>query len=213
STRTITVLSCLSLTTMPCSIRFGISLSSLRLCRPALLSRDGLEPRDVAAHLAHPRRVLELAGGPLEAQVELLLLELDHLVVDLLDVHAAGFACFHGLILLGDALDEARLDRQLGGGEIERLARDLHRHAVDLEQDAARLDAAHPQFRRALALAHAHLDRLLRHRHVRENPDPDAAGAFHVAGPGGPRPPPPPPARPPPPPRPLTAPRARPRGA
>ena len=57
----------------------------------------------------------------------------------------------------------------------------VDRHAVDLEQDAAGLDAAHPQFRRALALAHAHFDRLLRHRHVREYADPDAAGTLHVA--------------------------------
>ena len=51
----------------------------------------------------------------------------------------------------------------------------LHRHAVDLEHDAAGLDARDPEFRRALALAHAHFDRLLRHRHVREDADPDAA--------------------------------------
>src|SRR5215510_8483705 len=90
-------------------------------------------------------------------------------------------AAFMTFDLLADALDEARLDRQLGGGEIERLTRDLDRHAVDLEQHAPRLDAAHPQFRRALALAHAHFDRLLRYRHVREDADPHAPGALHVA--------------------------------
>src|SRR4051812_49206995 len=57
--------------------------------------RDRLQPRDVAAHLTHPRRVLELAGGALETQVELLLLALEHLVIELLDVHASGFAGFH----------------------------------------------------------------------------------------------------------------------
>src|ERR1043166_810416 len=82
---------------------------------------------------------------------------------------------------VGDALDEARLDGQLGGGEFERLARDLDRHAVDFEHDAAGLDAAHPQLGRALAFAHAHLDRLLRHRHVGEDADPHAPGALHVA--------------------------------
>ena len=56
------------------------------------------------------------------------------------------------------------------------------RHAVDLEHDAAGLDAADPEFRRALARAHAHFERLLRHRHVREDADPDPAGALHVAG-------------------------------
>src|SRR5439155_23396585 len=85
------------------------------------------------------------------------------------------------LHLTGDALDEARLDRQLGGRQLQRLARDLCRHAVDLEQDAAGLDAHNPVFRRALARAHAHLERLLRHRHVRIDADPDLPGALHVA--------------------------------
>ena len=51
------------------------------------------------------------------------------------------------------------------------------RHAVELEHDAARLHPADPEFRRALAAAHAHFGRLLRHRHVREDADPDAADA------------------------------------
>src|SRR5262249_25365334 len=50
---------------------------------------------DVAAHLAHPRRILELPGRALEAQVELLLLQLGDLLVDLLGVHRAGFGDFH----------------------------------------------------------------------------------------------------------------------
>src|SRR5271155_3762814 len=82
--------------------------------------------------------------------------------------------------LFRDALDEPRLDRQLGRGEVECLARQTLRHAVDLKHDAARRDARNPPFRRALALAHAHFDRLLRHRHVGEHPDPDAAGPLHV---------------------------------
>src|SRR6516164_3895315 len=44
-----------------------------------------------------------------------------------------------------DTGHEARLDRQLGGGEIERLAGNADRHAVELEQHAARLDPAHPE--------------------------------------------------------------------
>src|SRR5262249_9468102 len=35
---------------------------------------------------------------------------------------------------------------------------------------------------RALALAHPHLGRLVGHRHVREDPDPDPALALHLAG-------------------------------
>src|SRR5258708_12047234 len=87
-------------------------------------------------------------------------------------------------ILLGDALDETRLDRQLGGGESKRLARHLHRHAVDLEQDAPRFDAGDPEFRRPLARTHAHFERLLRHRHVRIDANPNSARALHVAGEG-----------------------------
>src|SRR6202043_1951701 len=89
--------------------------------------------------------------------------------------------------LLADPLDKTGLDRQLGGSKRQRLFRDLHGHAVDLEQDAARLDARHPEFRRALARAHANFERLLRHRDVGEQPDPDLAGALHVARERAPR--------------------------
>src|SRR5690242_16868124 len=40
------------------------------------------------------------------------------------------------LSLIGDAFDEPRLDRELGGGEPQSLARDLDRDAVDFEHDA-----------------------------------------------------------------------------
>src|SRR5262245_18898843 len=65
---------------------------------------------------------------------------------------------------------------------MQRLVRKLDWHAVDLENHTARLHAADPKLGRALALAHAHLNRLLRHRHVREDADPDTAGTLHVAG-------------------------------
>src|SRR5712675_1163812 len=81
-----------------------------------------------------------------------------------------------------NARDEARLDRQFGGGERQRFFRGLHGHAVDFENHAAGLDPRHPQFRRTLARAHPHFGRLLRHRHIRENADPDPAGALHVTG-------------------------------
>src|SRR5579863_7834502 len=84
--------------------------------------------------------------------------------------------------LFGDARDKTRLDRQFGGGERKRFSRGLHRHAVDFEKHPARLHPRHPQFRRPLAGAHAHFGGLLRHRHIREDADPDAAGALHVTG-------------------------------
>src|SRR5882672_3591797 len=84
--------------------------------------------------------------------------------------------------LFRNARDEARLDRQFGGGERQCFFRGLHGYAVDFENHAAGLDPRHPQFRRALARTHPHFGRLLRHRHIRENADPDPAGALHVTG-------------------------------
>src|SRR5690606_24491206 len=63
-----------------------------------------------------------------------------------------------------------------------RLPCDIGRHAIDLKQDAARLDAGGPVFDRSLALAHADFDRLLGHRDVGEHANPHAAGALHLAG-------------------------------
>src|SRR3954447_16595420 len=48
------------------------------------------------------------------------------------------------MTLLRNARDEARLDRQLGGGKRERLLGGLHSDAVDLENHAAGLDSRHP---------------------------------------------------------------------
>src|SRR3954451_22432755 len=83
STRTIMVLSPLSLTTVPCMIRRGMG-KLLRRGRAHALAQDGLDARDVAAHLADARGVLKLARGPAEAQVELLLLQGQELVVELI---------------------------------------------------------------------------------------------------------------------------------
>src|SRR5689334_9430157 len=133
STRTIMVLSCLSLTTTPWSVRFGISnplflrlclgarlrlrsglrfggfrllldLFSLRRgCSPrrrlrhprAFLRGDCLHARDIAADHTHPRRVLELTGCPLEAQIELLFLQLEHFVIELIERHRSYIGGFH----------------------------------------------------------------------------------------------------------------------
>src|SRR5689334_12175715 len=90
-------------------------------------------------------------------------------------------------LLFRDALNEARLDLQFRRGEAERLARQRLRHAVDLEHDAARRDTHDPKFGSALALPHAHFDRLLRHWHVGEDADPNPPGALHVPGQRPPR--------------------------
>src|SRR4051812_14689230 len=82
--------------------------------------------------------------------------------------------------LFCDALYEARPDRELGRAETQRLTGGFFVDAVDLEHDAARLDARRPVIDSTLALAHAHFSRLRRHRHVRENTDPHAAGTLHL---------------------------------
>src|SRR5580692_6786446 len=109
STFTTNVLACLSLTTTPCRVRFGILfLSALR--RRALDARNGLQARDVAPHLAHARGIFQLSAGALEAQVEVLLLELEHFVVDLIDRHRPDIGRFHVTRLFADPFDEAGLD-------------------------------------------------------------------------------------------------------
>ena len=65
-------------------------VSTRRLMTGALLLGDRLQPRNVAANDTHPGRVFELPRRPLEAQVELFFLELEHLIVDLVDGHGAG---------------------------------------------------------------------------------------------------------------------------
>src|SRR5262245_33407265 len=81
--------------------------------------------------------------------------------------------------LFCDALDEARLHRQLGGAEAQRLACGFLVDAVDLKHDTAGLHPAGPVVDRALAFAHADLGRLGRHRYIREHPDPHPALALH----------------------------------
>src|SRR5688500_12228608 len=76
------------------------------------------------------------------------------------------------------ALDELGLHAELRGRQRHRLAGDLRRHALELEHHAARLHHGHPPFRRALALPHPRLGRLLRDRLVREDPDPHLAAAL-----------------------------------
>src|SRR5207244_1741538 len=55
------------------------------------------------------------------------------------------------------------------------------RHAGELEHHTARLDHRDPALGIALARAHARLGRLLRHRLVREDVDPDLAAALDLA--------------------------------
>src|SRR6476660_7041007 len=86
---------------------------------------------------------------------------------------------FKGILL---ALHELRLDRKLHRGQADRLPRQRLGDARQLEHDAARPDHGNPELRRALAGAHPRLGRLLGHRLVREDRDPDLAAALDLAG-------------------------------
>src|SRR5437588_12794325 len=85
STRTTTVLSPLSDTTVPVRTRFGISIVSLRLgaLGAGALVLQRLDPSNRAANDVHAARLLELVGGRLEAQVELLALQIAELLLQL----------------------------------------------------------------------------------------------------------------------------------
>ncbi|VTZ22941.1 hypothetical protein MPC4_260026 [Methylocella tundrae] len=98
------VFSCLSLTTTPWRIRFGIvfqtcsfptgrsprrkPISASLFYGPApQLRSDRLEAGDVAANDPHARGVFELSGGALEAEIELLFLEVQNLLLELIAGH------------------------------------------------------------------------------------------------------------------------------
>ncbi len=117
--------------------------------------------------LVDTRRLLELASRLLEAQVELLLLQLGKLFLELVGAQSANICGFHELhSLLCDTLHEARLDRELGSAEAKCFAGELLVDTVDLEHHAAGLDLACPVFDRTLALTHADFGRLCRDRNV-----------------------------------------------
>src|SRR5687768_12647739 len=80
STFTVTVLSVLSETTVPTRMRFGIVYSSGLDRSARALGLQRLDAGDLAADFLDPRGALELVGRGLEAQVELLALQLDELV-------------------------------------------------------------------------------------------------------------------------------------
>src|SRR5437764_339619 len=114
----------LTLTTSPCSMRLRISSLRLGLCRAsAFLCCNRLDARDVAAHLPHARRVLQLPGRALETQVEAFLLQLEELVIELVEGHGAQIVGLHRAFLFRNPLDEAGLDRQLGRSQRKRFAR------------------------------------------------------------------------------------------
>src|SRR4051794_13420056 len=101
STRTTIVLSALSLTTVPCSTRFGILAPRSPGDRALLLAEHSHDSGDVAAHLTDTPGVFQLPRRFLEAQIELLLPQLEKpvaqlvtgLAAEILGVHAAASSC------------------------------------------------------------------------------------------------------------------------
>src|SRR6188474_1222971 len=79
------------------------------------------------------------------------------------------------------SLHKLRLDGELHPGEAHGLAGKRLGNSGELEHDAARLDDGDPVLGRALAGAHAGFGRLLRHRLVGKNVDPDFSTALDVA--------------------------------
>src|SRR5919206_215548 len=95
----------------------------------------------------------------------------NRLVLLVADHHALERSLRHEILLLPLRLGpgcQARLGTirygrtRLRGGKRQRLLGELDRDAIDLEQDAAGLDAANPELDGALAGAHANFERLLR---------------------------------------------------
>lgn len=87
-----------------------------------LLRSERFDSRDVAAHDPHPGGIFELPRGALKAQIELLFLEIQKLLLKLILGHhleiGQTLLLFHGQVpLLDDPLDETSLDRQLRGGK------------------------------------------------------------------------------------------------
>src|SRR6185369_7554100 len=72
---------------------FG-TFSPLLLFR-ALLRGNGLDAGDVATGLAKPRGIFQLPCGALEAQVEALLLQIEHGVIHLVGAHRANIGGCH----------------------------------------------------------------------------------------------------------------------
>src|SRR5271154_1184431 len=67
STRTVTVLSILSLVTLPVRTRLGIPVIPSGRGGGFLFRQNGFHTRDIAPYDAHPGHTLGLAGGALEA--------------------------------------------------------------------------------------------------------------------------------------------------
>src|SRR3546814_13142195 len=83
--------------------------------------------------------------------------------------------------------DERGRDRQLGGSQAERLARELFADTFHFVEHLAGLDFGDPVLRVAFTVTHPDFGRLLRDRLIRENANPDTAATLAVTVAGTPR--------------------------
>src|SRR6185369_6216316 len=162
STETITVLAFLSLTTVPCRTRLGISL--LLYPRAAFFAgaflaavffatglaaaglaatgafTDAFWPRNVSTRAMSRRTARTRAvfsSWPLarwKRRLNASFCSVTRLAFSSSGVLTRNSSAFIALLLLV-ARDDARLDRQLGRGQLERFHREVLLHAVDLEHD------------------------------------------------------------------------------
>src|SRR5439155_5038177 len=154
------------------------------------LAQDRLDPRNVLPPLSDLLQGVGLAAGELKLESKELLRVLAFFRQRFFRRPAARF--FLKLFdVLGPplhasplSLPRRRTGHKLGGqgqlvaGQAHSLARLGLRHALHFEKNPARLHHRDPEFRRAFALSHARFRRLLGHRLVRKNADPELSPAF-----------------------------------
>src|SRR5690606_4522115 len=85
-------------------------------------------------------------------------------------------------LLFSNALDKARLDRQLCCAESEGFPCHIFRDTVKLKHHATWCHTARPVVNRTLTFTHTDFGRLRSYRQVREDADPHATGTLHVTG-------------------------------
>jgi hypothetical protein len=152
------------------------------------LARSRLDARDVTADLPDPRGVFKLTRSLLEAQVELLFLQLHQLILELVEglVRVIWPSCLSspGYCLIRRCAERSGVLI----GSLAAARRMLHAQRLRGTPSISNMIrpgfTGSPVFDRALTLTHADFGRLLGNRQIREDADPHTAGTLHVTGHG-----------------------------
>src|SRR5208282_984077 len=151
------------------------------------LAGNRLHPRNVLAQATDLLQALRLPHVQLEFQLEQLVVQIALLVPKLVICQIANFIRFHKSVLSrqflismrqGFALHKAGAQRQFVRCQTHGLGRLLQRDPFHLKQDLARTHHRDPVVGRSLAFAHTGFGRLLGHRLIGKQPDPDLAAAL-----------------------------------